>query len=98
MNYALLLTLSCIACWAQNGPLAFEVATIKPSDPSGRPVIQTQGDRVEYRGVAIRVPLGQAFRVRPIYVFGEDWLDTKFDIVAKLPAGATAQQVPEMLR
>ena len=98
MKCALLLALSCLASWAQSNPLTFEVATIKPSDPSVRAAIQTQGDRVEFRGVAIRVPLGQAFHVRPIYVFGEDWLDTKFDIAAKLPAGATAQQIPEMLR
>ena len=33
-----------------------------------------------------------------IYVFGEDWLDTKFDIAAKIPAGASTRQVPEMLK
>jgi uncharacterized protein (TIGR03435 family) len=100
MRALIVVTVACLACSAQDAPaaVAFEVATIKPSDPAGRPNMQTTGDRVDFRGLALRIPLGQAYGVRPIYVLGEDWLDTKFDIAAKIPAGATAQQVPEMLR
>lgn len=92
--------------------MAFEVASIKPTPDypphtaddirSGRrrPIgLQVEGDRVDIREVSLRYSLGQAYRVRPIYIIGEAWLDTaKFDISAKIPAGASAQEVPEMLQ
>jgi uncharacterized protein (TIGR03435 family) len=81
----------------------FEVATIKPAaeTPVGqRPVLglQVTGDRVEIRGLGLRFSIGQAYGVAAIYVFGEDWLDTKFDIAAKMPVGATAKEMPAMLQ
>jgi uncharacterized protein (TIGR03435 family) len=92
-------------------PVGFEVASIKPTPnyppytvadiTAGvrRPVgLLIEGDRVEIHEMTLRFTLGQAYSVAAIYVFGEDWLDTKFDIAAKLPVGASAKQVPEMLQ
>jgi len=40
-----------------------------------------------------------AYRVRPVQVSGPEWISTdRFDLNAKLPAGATANDVPEMLQ
>ena len=90
---------------------AFEVATVKPT-PNYPPYtaaditagrrraigLRIEGDRVEIHEISLRYTLGQAYRVRPIYVLGENWLDTQFDIAAKMPAGASARHVPEMLQ
>lgn len=81
--------------------LAFEVATIKPvpaDAPSARPSFGVTGDRYEIKGLNVRFLIGQAYGVAAIYVFGEDWLDTKFDLAAKLPEGASEKQIPEMLQ
>ncbi len=41
----------------------------------------------------------QAYRVKPYQVTGPDWMTTDFfDISAKIPAGATREQVPDMVR
>ncbi len=105
MKAAALLAAFCHLAHAQTAPIAFEVATIKPSEPGvvASPTRQSglriNGDRVDIRDFDIRYALGQAYRVRPIYVFGEDWITkAKFDISAKMPEGATPAQVPEMLR
>ena len=43
--------------------------------------------------------LAQAFRIKNFKISGPDWLDTdRFDIVAKLPDGATQDQRPAMLQ
>jgi uncharacterized protein (TIGR03435 family) len=40
-----------------------------------------------------------AFKVKPHQVAGPDWMkEQRFDILAKLPDGATKEQVPEMLQ
>jgi uncharacterized protein (TIGR03435 family) len=40
-----------------------------------------------------------AFRVKPYQVSGPDWMaSVRFDVLAKLPEGASAEQVPEMLQ
>src|SRR6185295_4279657 len=57
------------------------------------------GARVDigYLSLADLIPI--AFRVKPFQVSGPDWLNAqRFDILAKLPEGATKEQVPEMLQ
>lgn len=86
----------------------FEVAAVKPSPKEPptlaeraagrRPGFQVTGDRLDAREVPVRFLLGRAYQAPPIYVLGEDWLDTKYDVAAKLPAGSSDQQVPDMLR
>jgi uncharacterized protein (TIGR03435 family) len=96
------------AVFAQAPPkLAFEVVSIKPA-PKGTPNEMLRDGRLHNRGDDAQVDIGAiglpgliawAFDVPAEQVKGPDWMkDTNFDIVAKIPAGGTRQQVPEMLR
>jgi uncharacterized protein (TIGR03435 family) len=91
-----------------SAPLAFEVATIKPSVPvdmaalrDGRAHVGTKIDagRVDIGTASLFQLICVAYRLRPYQVTGPDWLKTTmYDIQAKIPSGATAVEVPEMLR
>lgn len=98
--------------FAQAKP-AFEVAVIKPAAPLDMAKLATaiqagempkigahvDGDRAEYTYVALRDLIALAWRVQPYQVSGPDWLaNTRFDIVAKIPAGAARDDVPAMLQ
>ncbi len=87
--------------------LAFEVASIRqvnnaspaPGDARNLPHMRIQGDRVDIGNMPMRVILGAAYKVAGIYVFGEGWLESaRWDIQAKMPAGATSEQEPALLR
>jgi uncharacterized protein (TIGR03435 family) len=83
--------------------LEFEVASVKPSAP-GEPDRASVGLRIDGAQVHVAaLPLSEciriAFRVRGHQLSGPDWIhSTRFDIDAKLPAGAKSDQVPDMLR
>lgn len=90
-------------------PLAFEVASIKPSQPitpasvaSGKLHVGMKIDaaRVDIGNFALMQLICKAYDVKPYQVSGPSWLMTgqKFDIVASLPQGATKEQVPQMLQ
>ncbi len=89
--------------------LEFEVASIKPSALPGRGVIRLgpqggpgSGDpgRVTYTFSTIRDLIVDAYSVKRNQISGgPNWLDSeRFDIVAKVPAGATKEQVKVMLQ
>jgi uncharacterized protein (TIGR03435 family) len=89
--------------------LAFEVASIKPSGLPGGGVIRLgrQGGpgtgnpgRVTYAFSTIRDLIVDAYSVKRSQVSGgPNWLDSeRFDIVAKVPEGATKEQVKVMLQ
>ena len=84
-------------------PLSFEVASIKPSAPivDGRLMVRMGGDpgRLDWTNVSIKQIIQQAYQVKDYQISGPDWLaSTRYDLVAKLPAGAPRTQVPEMLQ
>lgn len=84
-------------------PLAFEVASIKPSEPQPmgriRVMMNTDGGMLRYSNVSIKDCIRAAFKVKEFQIEGPEWMDNeRFDIVAKFPAGATEKQVPEMLQ
>jgi uncharacterized protein (TIGR03435 family) len=89
-------------------PIAFEVATIKPSDPitpaaiaSGKMTVGMHVDasRASFGFLSIADLIPIAFKVKPYQVSGPDWMRSqRFDIVGKLPDGSTKEQVPEMLQ
>jgi uncharacterized protein (TIGR03435 family) len=55
--------------------------------------------QVRINGVWLTSVIAMAFHVHPSQVIGPDWLATTgFSIVAKIPAGGSAGQVPEMLQ
>ncbi|WP_321471215.1 TIGR03435 family protein [uncultured Paludibaculum sp.] len=97
--------LSCCAAVGQQAasPLAFEVASIKPSEPQPmgriRIMMNTDGGMLRYSNVSIKDCIRTAFKLKEFQIQGPDWLgNERFDIVAKFPAGATEKQVPEMLQ
>lgn len=89
-----------------DGP-SFEVATIKKADEPqlGKPVFfgrrggpgTDDPGRITWSNVNLRTLLTTAYDVKPYQVTGPDWLDSeRFEIVAKVPAGATKEQVNVM--
>jgi uncharacterized protein (TIGR03435 family) len=82
---------------------AFEVASIKATDPQpmGKMMIGMSSDAgmVRYTNVSLKDCIRTAYRVKDFQVQGPEWIDSaRFDISAKLPAGASENQVPEMLQ
>lgn len=91
-------------------PLAFEVASIKPSQPITPAMVASGKLHMGMKIDAARVDIGnfallqlicKAYDVKPYQVSGPSWLlpaGQRFDIVATLPPGATKEQVPQMLQ
>jgi uncharacterized protein (TIGR03435 family) len=93
---------------ATGGP-SFEVASIKPSGPldpaailSGKTHIGMSVDnfRVDIGSTSLLQLICLAYKLKPYEITGiPDWAATeRFDILAKLPEGASKDQVPDMLR
>jgi uncharacterized protein (TIGR03435 family) len=86
----------------------FEVASIKPSPPldpakiiSGKLHIGVSIDaaRVDIGNLSLFDLVCMAYKMKPYQVNGPDWMKAeRFDILAKMPEGATKEQVPEMLQ
>ncbi len=93
---------------APPAPLAFEVATVKPSAPLDQAAMRGGKAHIGTRIDSTRVDIGTAtlfrlictaYRLRPYQVTGPDWLKTTvYDIQAKIPDGVSADKVPEMLQ
>ena len=55
--------------------------------------------RLHYTNVSLSDVIGQAYRVQHHQISGPAWLDTeRFDIVAKIPAGVSRDQLPQMFQ
>jgi uncharacterized protein (TIGR03435 family) len=82
----------------------FEVASIKPSTvaPAGAQVhvgVQIDGAQVHCTYLSVKDYIRIAYKVKEYQVTGPDWLASdRYDIHAKLPAGATRDQVNDMLQ
>jgi uncharacterized protein (TIGR03435 family) len=92
-------------------PLAFDVASVKTAaDPGMVPMIclvpcspgerlTVEGARVDIRYMSLSRLILTAYRLKPYQLSGPDWMKSqRFDIIAKLPEGASKAQVPEMLQ
>ena len=87
---------------------AFEVASVKPAAPLGRGQILSGDAHVGMKIDAARVDIGSlsladlirvAYRVKPYQISGPGWMASeRFDVLAKMPEGASREQVPEMLQ
>jgi uncharacterized protein (TIGR03435 family) len=92
---------------AENSP-AFEVASVKPAAPitGNRIMVMMRGGpgspdpgQITYTNVTLKSVLMQAYGVKGFQISGPNWLDSeRFDIVAKLPRGATKEQFKVMLQ
>lgn len=80
----------------------FEVASIRPSAPlSGRVNLHLQIDGAQVHGTwfSLKDYLTMAYRLKEYQIVGPPWIGSeRFDLAAKLPAGAGREQVPEMLQ
>jgi uncharacterized protein (TIGR03435 family) len=87
---------------------AFEVASIKPSEPVTPAMVAAGKIHAGMKIDAARVDIGmlslmdlvcKAYDVKSYQVSGPSWLSAqRFDIMAKLPEGGTKEQVPQMLQ
>jgi uncharacterized protein (TIGR03435 family) len=99
------------AASAQPRP-AFEAATIRPSAPIDQATMMNMiragkvplgahisATRAEYTYLDLETLLTYAYGVRRYQITGPDWMpNSRFDIIAKLPAGSTKADAPRMLQ
>jgi bla regulator protein BlaR1 len=81
---------------------AFEVASVKPTDPSEGPgqMRVAGGGRLELSGVSVKMLLQQAYRMSGYRIYGgPSWLDSaRYSIVAKAPGNPTLDEMRPMLQ
>jgi uncharacterized protein (TIGR03435 family) len=105
-KYLLLGVIVTIAALGQQP--AFEVASIR-SAAQITPEMITSGKlhvgmkidagRVDIGFASLRDLVMQAYEVKPFQITGPEWMAAqRFDVLAKMPEGATKEQVPAMLR
>jgi uncharacterized protein (TIGR03435 family) len=105
-----LVVFTCCAAWtqtAENSP-AFEVASVKPAAPitGNRIMVMMRGGpgspdpgQITYTNVTVKNVLMNAYGVKGFQISGPGWLDSeRYDIVAKVPRGATKEQFMVMLQ
>jgi uncharacterized protein (TIGR03435 family) len=110
MKLAYLAVLLCGSAFSQ-APApkpAFEVASIKPGlagnitpaqFQSGRVHSLIDNARVDMGSISLEVLIAMAYRMPQDRLVGPRWMgEQRFDILAKLPEGASKDQVPEMLQ
>jgi len=96
------------AAFAQT-PLAFDVASVKLGTIDQAKVmsgqqhigLKVEGNRVDIGITSLSELIALAYKVKYYQIQGPDWLGPagqRFDILATMPAGATKDQVPEMLQ
>ncbi len=92
--------------------VAFEVATVKPSPPLDMAKLaadiragkmprlgpHVSASQAEYTYMPIKELIAIAYKVKAYQITGPPWLATeRFDIVAKMPDGASKDDAPKML-
>ena len=95
------------AAFAQNA-ISFEVASVKKTEPlsveavmSGKMNLGMTIDNamVTVRSMSLAELMRVAYKVKPYQISGPEWLAAeRYTISAKMPAGSTREQVPEMLQ
>ena len=98
------------AAQASAATMTFEVATVRVSAPMsadqamrtravGRLGAHLDGLRAQYTYMTLKTLVVYAYKLRPDQVSGPDWMASEhFDIVARLPEGATEDDAPKMLQ
>ena len=93
--------LAAVPAIAQKAP-EFEVASIRPT-PEGNAAagvgLRITDSQVHITGLSLRDYIGMAYSLEPPQVIAPEWVaQQRFDISCNLPAGATREQVPQMLQ
>jgi uncharacterized protein (TIGR03435 family) len=84
--------------------IAFEVVSIKPAPQDKKELQRHLGTRIDsamadFGGVSIMMLITRAYGLNSFQVFGAPELTTtRFNILAKLPAGSSTARVPEMVK
>jgi uncharacterized protein (TIGR03435 family) len=83
--------------------LEFEVASVKPSQNTGPDRVtaglRMDGSQAHIGALSLKNLITMAYRVESNQITGPGWISQlRFDVDAKLPDGATTQQIPEMLQ
>src|SRR5690348_610778 len=99
---------SCFALACSSFAQSFEVASVKLAPPPdakggvfigaarGGPGTKDPG-QITWNGATLTNLLIAAYEVKRYQIKGPDWLATeRYDIIAKVPAGATKEQIPAM--
>ena len=99
MKFALLPLFSLAAF----GQAQFEVASIRPSVGPGAERmavgVHIDGARISCTSLSLKDYITSAYNLKIYQVVGPDWIGgERFDVQATLPPGATAEQVPDMLK
>jgi uncharacterized protein (TIGR03435 family) len=83
----------------------FEVVSVKSAPPivAGSPQVNIglhiDGAQIHLLSLSLADYVRMAYKVKNYQVVGPDWMASeRFDIDAKLPAGSTKEQVPDMLQ
>jgi len=94
----LLAALHAAAARAQT--VEFEAASVKPNTSGERQSgTRTSMGQIRMDNIPLRAWIELAFDVRDFSLSGPSWLDSeRFDVVARIPAGASRAQVPAMLQ
>jgi uncharacterized protein (TIGR03435 family) len=90
-------------------PLTFDVASVKLGAIDQAKImagqqhvgLKVEGNRVDIGISSLSELIGMAYKVKFYQIQGPDWLTPtgqRFDILAKMPEGATKDQAPEMLQ
>jgi uncharacterized protein (TIGR03435 family) len=88
-------------------PRAFEVASVAPSIPLQQQIASGQlrvgntvtDSRIDLRSASLADMVTLAYRLKPYQLSGPDWIRSeRYDVLATYPAGATKEQMPEMLQ
>jgi uncharacterized protein (TIGR03435 family) len=100
------------AVQAAPGNLAFDVASVRPSPAPDQTTmiaglqagrlpnwVRADGTRATFHYESLKELIAYAYKLRTYEISGPEWLVTdRFDIEARLPDGATKDDVPEMLQ
>lgn len=111
ISLPLLVACSALGQTAPSGP-AFDVASVRAAAPidqatmlaglraGKRPESMTiEGSRATFKYESLKELIAYSYKVRLYQVTGPDWLATdRFDVAAKLPDGASHDDVPAMLQ
>jgi uncharacterized protein (TIGR03435 family) len=99
---------SAVSTPAAGPALEFEVASVKPAPPIEPQKIMSGQMHIGMSIDAARVDIGNlsladliriAYRMKSYQVSGPDWMASqRFDIMAKMPEGASKDKVPDMLQ
>jgi uncharacterized protein (TIGR03435 family) len=87
-----------IAPWAVRGQ-TFEVASVKPAGADCRGKSSIDRQQVRYANFSLMGLVRDAYRVETSQIEAPAWFEARcYDVAAKLPEGAAAEQIPTMLR